>query len=132
MENAHEKTPVCLTAIGTVQVHTESASVLVIDPHYREGLLGITVGSRLQVLYWMHRLTAEQRQILQAHPRGDHPRPVQGVFALRSPMRPNPIGVTSVEVIRIQDNHLTVTGLDALDGSPILDIKLDLPREVAS
>lgn len=130
--NSHDDTDLFLTAIGTVRIRTESESVLMIDPRYREGLLGIAIGTRLQVLYWMHRLTAEQRRILQAHPRGDHARPVQGVFALRSPMRPNPIGVTSVEVIGIAGHQLTVTGLDALDGSPVLDIKLDLPREVAS
>lgn len=130
MVNARDDIPVCLTAIGTVQVRTESESVLVIDPQYREGLLGIAIGTRLQVLYWMHRLTTEQRRILQAHPRGDRTRPLQGVFALRSPMRPNPIGVTTIEVIRIEGSHLTVTGLDSLDGSPILDIKALPRREV--
>jgi len=132
MSIAYNTQPICLNPIGTTHVLTETASVLQIDLRYADGLLGITVGTRLQVLYWMHQLGEDERGILQAHPRGERSRTVQGVFALRSPMRPNPIGVTVVEAVRVNGCQLTVAGLDARDGSPILDLKAEPPsREVA-
>ncbi len=98
--------------------------VIRVRPELEPALLGIEPGSRLQILYWMHGLGEADREILQCHPRGDRSRPKRGVFALRSPMRPNPIGVTEVEVVAVHGNELTVTGLDALDGSPVVDIKV--------
>ena len=109
--------------IGKVRALTEGESVLEIDPAYKDGLHGITAGDHLQVLYWMHKLESPARKILQAHPRGDRSRPLKGVFNLRSPMRPNPIGVSVVRVTRIEGNRIFVLDLDALDGSPLLDIK---------
>ena len=94
-----------------------------IAPEYTDGLLGIKPGDRLDVLYWMHKLDAAKRDLLQVHPRGDRSRPLKGVFGLRSPMRPNPIGVTIVEVLRIERNRVFVSGLDALDGAPVVDMK---------
>jgi len=87
-------------------------------------MLGIEPGMRLQIMFWMHRLTEEHRRILQCHPRGDRSRPKRGVFALRSPMRPNMIGSTEVTVTAVDGRWLEVTGLDALDGSPVVDIKM--------
>jgi len=109
--------------IGKVRVLSRKESLLEIDRAYEDGLHGISAGDRLQVLYWMHKLDQGARKILKAHPRGDQSRPLKGVFGLRSPMRPNPIGVSTVQAVRIEGNHLVVTGLDALDGSPIIDIK---------
>jgi tRNA-Thr(GGU) m(6)t(6)A37 methyltransferase TsaA len=74
----------------------------------------------LLVVFVFHR--AEGYNLLQ-HPRGDRGRPQRGVFALRSPNRPNPIGITEVELLAIEGNILTVRGLDALDGTPVLDLK---------
>lgn len=118
---------ICLTPIGIVSRTSEAESILAFQLEFVDGLLGITEGDTLQVLYWMHQLPASDRSRLQAHPRGDTTRPRRGVFALRSPMRPNPIGVTIVVVKHIMGNQITVTGLDALDGSPILDIKAGQP-----
>ena len=84
---------------------------------------GIEPGDRLDVLYWMHRLPAEKRRALKVHPQGDERRPLKGVFGLRSPMRPNPIGVSTVTVRRIEKGLLYVDPFDAFDGSPIVDIK---------
>ena len=86
-------------------------------------LLGLTPGDRLQVLYWMHRLGEGDRRVLRCHPMGDASKPKRGVFALRSPMRPNPIGSTVVEVMEVRGTQLRVSGLDALDGSPVVDLK---------
>lgn len=71
----------------------------------------------------MHRLSEDAREILEAHPMGNRAKEKRGVFALRSPMRPNPMGLTRVELVERRDNILVVSGLDALEGSPILDIK---------
>ena len=81
---------------------------------------GLDVGQQIMVIYYFHR--SEGYDLLQ-HPRGDQSRPKRGVFALRSPRRPNPIGVTVVELVGIDGNVLRVCGLDAIDGSPVLDLK---------
>jgi len=109
--------------IGKVIRQSVGGSVLEIAPAYKEGLCGIAVGDRLQVLYWMHELKASDRGVLKVHPQGNRNRPLAGVFALRSPMRPNPIGVSEAIVIHVVESGVIVTGLDALDGSPILDVK---------
>ena len=93
---------------------------VVLDPALSDGLLGLEPGSDVVVLYYFHRSTGYD---LHVHPQGDPDRPLRGVFAVRSPRRPNPIGVTTVRIRRIEGNVLEVVGLDALDGSPVLDIK---------
>ncbi len=93
---------------------------IVLDPALTDGLLGLGPGSDIVVLYYFHRSVGYD---LQVHPRGDPGQPLRGVFAVRSPRRPNPIAVTTVRVRRIEGNVLEVVGLDALDGSPVLDIK---------
>jgi len=97
-----------------------SLSRIVLAPELLEGLTGLEPGMALLVVFVFHR--AEGYSLLQ-HPRGDRNRPKRGVFALRSPNRPNPIGVTEVELVAIEGNTLTVHGLDALDGTPVLDLK---------
>lgn len=109
--------------VGRVRRVDEDTCVLEVDPALNEALEGMQAGDSLQVLYWMHELTGSQRQMRKVHPRGDAQRPLKGVFALRSPMRPNPIGVSVVQVLEVRDTQVTVRGLDALDGSPIVDIK---------
>lgn len=109
--------------IGKVVKLPREECVLEIDPAYKEGLQGIKAGDRLHVLYWMHKLAAGDRQVLKVHPQGDTRRPLKGVFAVRSPVRPNPIGVSIVTVARLSENRLFVAGLDAMDGSPVIDIK---------
>jgi tRNA-Thr(GGU) m(6)t(6)A37 methyltransferase TsaA len=97
-----------------------SRSRIVLAPELLEGLIGLKPGMALLVVFVFHR--AEGYDQLQ-HPRGDRSRPKRGVFALRSPNRPNPIGITEVELLAIEENVLTVRGLDALDGTPVLDLK---------
>ncbi|MFW6107353.1 MAG: tRNA (N6-threonylcarbamoyladenosine(37)-N6)-methyltransferase TrmO [bacterium] len=109
--------------IGRVRHLSEDRSALEIAPPYRQGADGIEPGGRVQVLYWMHKLAPHSREALKVHPRGDKARPRQGVFGLRSPMRPNPIGVSMARVERVEGSRLVVSGLDALDGSPLVDIK---------
>jgi tRNA-Thr(GGU) m(6)t(6)A37 methyltransferase TsaA len=85
-----------------------------------EGLTGIKVGDHLTVLTWLHRA---DREVLQVHPRGDPDRPLKGVFGTRSPHRPNPIGLHPVKVLEIAGTSLKVAPLEAIDGTPIIDIK---------
>jgi tRNA-Thr(GGU) m(6)t(6)A37 methyltransferase TsaA len=83
-------------------------------------LLGIKSGDQLILLTWFH---LAERDILQVHPRGDLSRPLTGVFATRSPDRPNPIGLHRVSVLEVAEQKLKVAPLEAIDGTPIVDIK---------
>ena len=93
---------------------------LVFDPNVAEGLDGIVVGDELLVLTW---LDQAERDVLKVIPRGDRTRGVQGVFNTRSPDRPNPIGLHRVVVLELADARLRVRNLEALDGTPIVDVK---------
>lgn len=98
---------------------------LEMTPHVTQGLIGIGVGDELILLTWLH---LAERDVLQVHPRGDLNRPLTGVFATRSPDRPNPIGLHRVSVLEVGDQKLRVAHLEALDGTPIIDIKPVLAR----
>jgi tRNA-Thr(GGU) m(6)t(6)A37 methyltransferase TsaA len=100
-----------------------SVSDLVIDASLDGILDGIEDFSHIMVLYWAHLAPVERRKVRKVHPMGNKDFPLVGVFATHSPVRPNPILATVVHLIERRGNVLRVTGLDALDGSPILDIK---------
>jgi tRNA-Thr(GGU) m(6)t(6)A37 methyltransferase TsaA len=91
-----------------------------LKPEYGAALAGISAGDELIVLTWLHRA---QRDLLQVHPRGDPERPLTGVFATRSSHRPNPIGLHRVKVLQVQGSRLQVAPLEAIDGTPIVDLK---------
>ena len=112
-----------LRPIGVVRSKGRDSSEIEVYPRYSAGLNGIERTNHLWVLFWMHKLSESDREILEAYPMGDRTKEKRGVFALRSPMRPNPIGLTKVELVERKDNVLIVSGLDAFDGSPVLDIK---------
>lgn len=112
-----------IAPIGVVQRVDSRQSRIALLPKYSEALHGLSPGDRLDILYWMHDLSGQQRRSLQVHPQGDESQPRRGIFALRSPMRPNPIGVSSVELLEIDGNDLLVVGLDAHEDSPVIDIK---------
>ena len=101
-------------------------ATLVIDERYAEALDGIAPGDELLVLTWLDRA---HRDVLRVHPRGDLSRAEQGVFNTRSPDRPNPIGLHRVTVTEIDGLRLRVGNLEALDGTPIVDIKPPLRDE---
>ncbi|MFA7381893.1 MAG: tRNA (N6-threonylcarbamoyladenosine(37)-N6)-methyltransferase TrmO [Desulfurivibrionaceae bacterium] len=102
--------------------YTESGETgrLEIFPHYLEAMDGIVIGSTLVVLCWLHQA---RRDLLKVYPRGDRSRGPRGVFATRSPARPNPIAISELTVLGVQGNHIEVSGLDVIDGTPILDVK---------
>src|SRR5919108_4981131 len=93
---------------------------LVFDARVADALEGIAAGDELLVLTWLDRA---QRDVLRVHPRGDPARPVQGVFNTRSPDRPNPIGLHRVTVLAVDGERLRVRNLEALDGTPVVDVK---------
>lgn len=95
-------------------------SRIVLDPKFAEGLKGLRPGQQLLVLFHCHLSEGFE---LQQHPRGDEKEPKLGVFALRSPDRPNPIGLTVVDLLGVGEHVLWVRGLDAVEGTPVLDLK---------
>lgn len=124
--------PIVFTAIGYVenefdeptlpQTIRAAESRIILKRDLTDGLLGLAPGQRLLVLFYFHR--SKGFELLQ-HPQGNKSRPCQGVFCLRSPRRPNPIGASVVDLLEITENVLRVRGLDALNGTPILDLKLE-------
>jgi len=100
----------------------EIVSDIVVNSSLTEALDGLEDFSHLIVLYWVHQLLAASIPN-KIHPRGEPDLPLVGLFATRSPRRPNPIGVTLVRLLERQDNILKVKGLDAIDGTPVIDIK---------
>jgi tRNA-Thr(GGU) m(6)t(6)A37 methyltransferase TsaA len=101
---------------------------LVFEPAVLAGLEGIQPGDELIVLTWLDRA---ERDVLRVHPRSDVSRAEQGVFATRSPDRPNPIGLHPVEVVSIEGPRIRVRNLEAVDGTPIVDVKPELCREIS-
>jgi tRNA-Thr(GGU) m(6)t(6)A37 methyltransferase TsaA len=95
----------------------------VIDPRLADALSGMKVGDRIIVLTWLHR---SRRDVLEVHPRRNLALPLTGVFATRSPDRPNPIGMHPVTVKRIVGNRLRIGPIEAIDGTPAIDIKPEL------
>lgn len=93
---------------------------LEIVPGVAEALHGIAVGDELVLLTWLHQAS---RDVLTVHPRGDRRNPLTGVFATRSPDRPNPIGLHRVRVLEIAGRRMKIGPLEAIDGTPVLDIK---------
>ncbi|MES9543770.1 tRNA (N6-threonylcarbamoyladenosine(37)-N6)-methyltransferase TrmO [Spirillospora sp. NPDC049024] len=93
---------------------------LVFEPAYRAALDGLRPGDRIIVLTWLHQAS---REVLRTRPRNDPANPETGVFATRSPDRPNPVGLHPVEILQVSGRRLRVRDMEAVDGTPILDVK---------
>ena len=93
---------------------------LEIGPAFERALLGVSAGDHVVVITWFDRA---DRGVLEVHPRGDPEAPLAGVFATRSPHRPNPLGLHRVEVRQISGNRLRIGPIEAVDGTPVVDIK---------
>ena len=128
---------ISLKAIGIVRNEVKQptregwekvVSDIVLDSNLTEALDNLDEFSHLIVLFWMHQVAPTGRVPTKVHPKGKQELPLVGLFATRSPNRPNPIGKATVRLLQRQGNTLKVEGLDAIDGTPIIDIKPYLPR----
>jgi tRNA-Thr(GGU) m(6)t(6)A37 methyltransferase TsaA len=111
------------TAVGDEFRDKTPTSQLVIHKELTTALDGVDGFSHLFVLFWLHKTSAEERKLSKVHPRRRKDLPLLGIFATRTMTRPNPVGLTLVELVKVEGNVLTVRGLDAFDGTPVLDIK---------
>jgi tRNA (adenine37-N6)-methyltransferase len=117
--------------IGVVKRQGDRASIE-LKPELAPALLGLPGFSHVWVFYWFHgNDRPEERATLQVHPRRDPTNPLTGVFATRAPVRPNLIAMTACRIVRVDKNILEVEGLDALEGSPVLDLKPYIPESDA-
>lgn len=118
-----------LFPIGTVH-HREGEAWIEIFPAYLDGLLGIEQFSHINVLYWLHENDDQEgRSVLQVHPCGNEANPLTGVFATHSPRRPNLIALTRCRVMAVEGSRIVVEAIDALHGSPVVDIKAFFPDD---
>jgi tRNA-Thr(GGU) m(6)t(6)A37 methyltransferase TsaA len=111
------------TAVGDEVRDRTHTSQLVLRKELTTALDGVEGFSHLFVLFWLHKTSTEERKILKVHPRRRKDMPLLGIFATRTMTRPNPVGLTLVELVKVEGNVLTVRSLDAFDGTPVLDIK---------
>jgi tRNA-Thr(GGU) m(6)t(6)A37 methyltransferase TsaA len=102
---------------------------LVFEPEVLEALKSLRAGEEIILLTWLDRA---RRDVLSVHPRGDASRPEEGVFSTRSPHRPNPIGLHRVQIREVNGGRIKVQQLEAVDGTPILDVKPVLADDVAA
>ena len=117
--------------VGIVR-KTETAVSIDIFDDFTDALLGLDGFSHIVVLFWFDQNdTAEKRRVLQVHPRKDPRNPITGVFATHSPQRPNLIGLTVCKIISIHGSSIEIEDIDALDGSPVIDLKCYIPGSVA-
>ena len=116
-----------LEPIGHVQ-KTDDRTLVVLDKEYQLGLLGLDGFSHIYLIWWFDRNdTPQGRSVLQVHPRGNRENPLTGVFATRSPRRPNLVALTLCRVVTVKENVIEIEKTDAFDGTPVLDIKPYLP-----
>ncbi len=113
--------------IGWVRIN-DGTTWIELDRRVEDGLMGLEDFSHVWVFWWFDRNdTPSNRRILQVHPRGDGRNPLTGVFATRAPVRPNLIALTLCQVTSVDGNRIRVVGMDAFDGTPVVDLKPYIP-----
>lgn len=138
MSESEKRPQMVLSPIGIVRSEVkeprrggweEVASEIVIEESLAECLEGLEEFSHIIVVYWMHRVAPVRQPVSKVHPMGRWDLPLMGIFATRSPYRPNPLGVSVVRLVERKRNVLEVVGLDAIDGTPVIDIKPYAPLD---
>ncbi|HUS82714.1 MAG TPA: tRNA (N6-threonylcarbamoyladenosine(37)-N6)-methyltransferase TrmO [Dehalococcoidia bacterium] len=128
--------PVALKPVGVVRNRVREPrmegwedlpSDIILRKNLAGALDGIEEYSHIVVLFHLHRVSDEERSRTRCHPRGDPRYPLQGVFATRTQHRPNPVGISVVPLLKRRGNVVRVKGLDAVNGTPVLDIKPHIP-----
>jgi len=116
--------------IGRVENKKGQPPRIVLFERYADGLLGMDGWSHVNVFWWFHKNDVPQkRAILQVNPRGNKKNPLTGVFATRSPVRPNLIALTVCKIVSVEKNVMTLEKIDAFDGTPVLDLKPLIPPD---
>jgi tRNA-Thr(GGU) m(6)t(6)A37 methyltransferase TsaA len=116
-----------LHPIGRVKT-TDGQTWIELDKQYQPGLLGLAGFSHAHVFWWFDRNdTPQKRATLQVHPRGNRDNPLTGVFATRAPVRPNLIALSLCKIVAVEENVVRIEKIDALENTPVLDIKPYLP-----
>ena len=119
--------PFKLVPIGYVRKNGET--LIEILPEFREAMDGLAEGDWIKLILWFHASDRpERRSILKVHPYNNPENPLRGVFATRSPVRPNPLAIYAVRINRIEGNRLYIDWIDAMDGTPVVDIKILVER----
>jgi tRNA (adenine37-N6)-methyltransferase len=114
--------------VGKV-IKSDGQTVIEILPAYREALQGLDGFSHVMIFYWFDQSdTPDKRATLKVHPRRDESKPLTGVFATRSPRRPNLIGLSVCKIQSIRGERIVVDGIDAFDQTPVIDLKPYIPR----
>ena len=114
--------------IGMVRKRDQRVTID-INQAYEEGLMGLDQNSHIIVLSWFQKSdTKAKRKTLQVHPRRNKANPLTGVFATRSPVRPNPISISACKILSIDGRRIQIDAIDAFDGTPVVDIKPYVPR----
>lgn len=115
--------------VGRIEKEGDASRVRIFD-RYADALLGLDGWSHVNVFYWFDRNdTPQRRRILQVHPRGNRDNPLTGVFACRSPVRPNLIALTVCKIVSVEGAVVTVDAIDAFSGTPVLDLKPFIPPD---
>ena len=118
-----QPTQFTITPIGQVE-KSQDRTTIVLDKNYQPGLLGLDDWSHVWVFWWFDKNdTPQQRAILKVHPRGNRNNPLTGVFATRSPVRPNLIAQTLCKITSVKDNVIEIENIDAFPGTPVIDLK---------
>ena len=109
--------------VGIIRKRRDAVAIEVFEK-YGDALLGLDHFSHVIVFFWFHKNdTSVDRNILQVHPRGNKANPLQGVFATRSPIRPNLIGISTCTILSVDHNIIHIDKIDAFDGTPVIDLK---------
>jgi len=117
-----------IDCVGIIRKQGKSVAVEIYQ-EYKDGLLGLDQFSHVIMCFWFHKHDSpEQRNILRVHPRGKKANPLTGVFATRSPQRPNLFGISTCKILSIVENVIYIDKIDALNGSPVIDIKPYIPK----
>jgi len=113
--------------VGVIKKQSDEVRIEIYEK-YRDALLGMDDFSHITVCYWFHENdTPEKRKTMQVHPRKNKQNPLRGVFATHSPLRPNLIALSVCKILSIKDTTIFIEKIDALDGSPVIDIKCFIP-----
>ncbi|EHP84584.1 tRNA (N6-threonylcarbamoyladenosine(37)-N6)-methyltransferase TrmO [Methanotorris formicicus] len=114
-------------SIGIIKNIDNNTSKIILDEKLKEGLEHLEKYSHIVVIYYLNKVLEEDRRVIKIKPHHDDI-PVLGVFATRFPARPNPIGLYVVKILKIDGNEITISKIDAMDGTPVIDIKPYIPK----